>query len=280
MSDLDKVPNQAMDEDENVLSVINDVSVDENPDMSDIDLSEEENNNVDNEEDGEEEIVNEDDNEDEDGDEDNEEEGDEEVIEDEDDDDDDDDEDDDDDIGDNSEMEENEPKKTKKSKTVKIISSNPDDILGTSLNDPQTIETTMEDYDSEEDDYEAEDYQKLDEEMRKNYLVLNHPESTSQNYDEIYKLSKVVRNKLNMVIDDAHRTLPMLTKYEKARILGVRAKQINNGSTPFIELKENIIDGYLIAEKELAEKKIPFIIRRPLPNRGSEYWRLEDLELI
>ena len=72
----------------------------------------------------------------------------------------------------------------------------------------------------------------------------------------------------------------MLTKYEKTRVLGVRAKQINNGSAPFIELKENIIDGYLIAERELAEKKIPFIIRRPLPNRSSEYWRLEDLEII
>ena len=116
--------------------------------------------------------------------------------------------------------------------------------------------------------------------MRKNYILTNHPESTNKNYDEIYKLSKVVRNKNQIIVDAAHRTLPMLTKYEKTRILGVRAKQINNGSAPFIELKENIIDGYLIAERELAEKKIPFIIRRPLPNRGSEYWRLEDLEII
>ena len=276
MSDLDKVPNQAMDDDK-IISVGNQSAEDEAIDLSDVDLSEEENNIVD--EDNDEENIVDDDN-----DNDNDDDDDEEVIEEEDDDDDDDDDIDDinedEDQEDNSVMEKNETKKTKKTKTPKIISSNPDDILGTSLNDPQTIETTMEDYDSEEDDYEAEDYQKLDEEMRKNYLVLNHPESTSQNYDEIYKLSKVVRNKLNMVIDDAHRTLPMLTKYEKARILGVRAKQINNGSTPFIELKENIIDGYLIAEKELAEKKIPFIIRRPLPNRGSEYWRLEDLELI
>lgn len=171
------------------------------------------------------------------------------------------------------------PTATKKTKTKKI-SKNPDDVLGTNVNELENIETTIDDYDSEEDDFEAEDYQKLDEEMRKNYIVMNHPESISQNYDEIYKLSKVVRNKNNIIIDDAHRTLPMLTKYEKARVLGVRAKQLNNGAIPFIEIKENIIDGYLIAEKELAEKKIPFIIRRPLPNRTSEYWRLEDLEII
>jgi len=170
--------------------------------------------------------------------------------------------------------------KTKKSKK-KIITTEVDNVLGTSFVGPETIETTVDDYNSDDDDeYEAEDFQKLDDEMRKNYILMNHPESMTQNYDEIYKLSKTVRNKNNIIVDAAHRTIPMLTKYEKARILGVRAKQINNGAAPFIELKENIIDGYLIAERELAEKKLPFIIRRPLPNRGSEYWRLEDLEII
>jgi len=41
-----------------------------------------------------------------------------------------------------------------------------------------------------------------------------------------------------------------------------------------------MIDGYLIALKELDQKKIPFIIQRPLPNGGSEYWRLCDLEML
>ena len=31
---------------------------------------------------------------------------------------------------------------------------------------------------------------------------------------------------------------------------------------------------------ELKEKKIPFIIRRPLPDNSFEYWKLQDLELI
>ena len=41
-----------------------------------------------------------------------------------------------------------------------------------------------------------------------------------------------------------------------------------------------MIDGYLIALKELEQKKIPFIIQRPLPNGKSEYWRLRDLEQL
>jgi len=150
--------------------------------------------------------------------------------------------------------EDNTIKKVKKNKK-KVIVVDSEEFLGTSINGPETIETTAEDYNSDEDEHEAEDFQKIDDEMRKNYILMNHPESTTQNYDEIYRLSKIVRNKSHIIVDSAHRTLPMLTKYEKARILGVRAKQLNNGSVPFIELKENIIDGYLIAERELAEKK-------------------------
>jgi hypothetical protein len=29
---------------------------------------------------------------------------------------------------------------------------------------------------------------------------------------------------------------------------------------------------------ELREKAIPFIVERPLPNGGCEYWRIADLE--
>jgi len=71
-----------------------------------------------------------------------------------------------------------------------------------------------------------------------------------------------------------------LTKYEKARIIGERAKQLNSGAMPTIEIESNIIDGYLIALKEFEQKKIPFIVKRPLPNGGCEYWRFSDLEVI
>ena len=38
--------------------------------------------------------------------------------------------------------------------------------------------------------------------------------------------------------------------------------------------------AHLIALKELEEKKIPVIIRRPIPNGASEYWHLKDLEIL
>jgi len=132
---------------------------------------------------------------------------------------------------------------------------------------------------NDEDDINTK-LKKFDKELRDNYLLNFHPESLVQNYDEIYNLARVVRDDNCIIVDALHRTLPMLTKYEKSRILGQRAKQINDGATPFVKVPEGVIDGYLIAIKELEEKKIPFIIRRPLPNGGSEYWHLEDLEII
>lgn len=71
-----------------------------------------------------------------------------------------------------------------------------------------------------------------------------------------------------------------MTKYEKAKIIGIRAQQINSGSEPFIQIDNNMIDGLTIANEELIKKKIPFIIRRPLPNGSSEYWNINDLELL
>jgi DNA-directed RNA polymerase subunit K/omega len=55
---------------------------------------------------------------------------------------------------------------------------------------------------------------------------------------------------------------------------------LNSGAKPLIEIEPSIIDGYLIALKEYEQKKIPFIIKRPIPNGGIEYWKFEDLEMI
>ena len=134
--------------------------------------------------------------------------------------------------------------------------------------------------DDEDEDYDDSYLQKFDSEVTKNYINDFHPECLIQNYDEITKLTTVVRDSNNIIIDPLHRTIPFLTKYEKARILGQRAKQIETGAKPFISVPENIIDGYVIAELELQQKRIPFIIRRPIPGGAFEYWNIRDLEMI
>lgn len=135
-----------------------------------------------------------------------------------------------------------------------------------------------EDEDDEDDD---EDYlQKLDDSVRHNIIGEHHPEMIQHNDEEVETLCKIVRDADGVIIDPFHKTLPFVTKYEKARILGERAKQINAGAKPFIAVEKHMIDGYLIALREFEEKKIPFIVRRPLPNGGSEYWKLADLQIL
>jgi DNA-directed RNA polymerase I, II, and III subunit RPABC2 len=145
---------------------------------------------------------------------------------------------------------------------------------------PQVQLETSDEEEDDDDDDDTQYLQKFNSEINKNYIMEHHPECVINNYDEISSLTSVIRDKNNNIIDDLHRTLPYLTKYERARILGQRAKQINSGAKVFVKVPENIIDGYLIAQMELEQKRIPFIIKRPIPGGGCEYWNLKDLEIV
>ena len=76
-------------------------------------------------------------------------------------------------------------------------------------------------------------------------------------------------------------TTPFLTKYEKARIIGARALQISKNSPILISTEElgGETDPIVIAEMELRAGKIPFIIRRYLPNGSYEDWPVKELKL-
>jgi DNA-directed RNA polymerase subunit K/omega len=80
--------------------------------------------------------------------------------------------------------------------------------------------------------------------------------------------------------DSNHRTYPFLTNYEKTKIIGLRANQLSKGSIPFIAVPKHITDVKDIAKLELEQKRLPFIIKRPLPNGEFEYWRLSDLLVL
>lgn len=159
-----------------------------------------------------------------------------------------------------------------------------EDIIGKMTGDDEGMKTkfpTIDDSD-EDDDHDADEnyLQKFEENIQKNIIAEYHPELHAQNYDEIDVLSRVVRDENGVIIDPLHKTLPFITRYEKARIIGERAKQLNAGARPLVEVDVSIIDGYVIALKEYEEKKIPFIIKRPLPNGGCEFWKFKDLEIL
>lgn len=70
-------------------------------------------------------------------------------------------------------------------------------------------------------------------------------------------------------------TSNVMTRYEKAKIIGLRSQQIAKGAKPLIST-ENLNNVMDIAIKELEEKKTPFILRRKVANK-FEYWKIEDM---
>lgn len=64
-------------------------------------------------------------------------------------------------------------------------------------------------------------------------------------------------------------SIPYLTKYEKARIIGTRALQISLNSKVFID-KKGETDPYKLALMEFDQNKIPLLVERVLPNGDSE----------
>ncbi len=132
----------------------------------------------------------------------------------------------------------------------------------------------------EDDDDEDDERSTFDKDDRAEFLTKYHPEVSVPSFEEVRSLCKVVYDKSGIIIDPLHTTQPVLTKYERARLIGVRATQLANGAQPLVSMPNTVINELIIADEELKQKKLPFIIRRPMPNGGSEYWKLKDLMVL
>jgi DNA-directed RNA polymerase I, II, and III subunit RPABC2 len=95
------------------------------------------------------------------------------------------------------------------------------------------------------------------------------------NYDEIYDEKK--EEPMIIVENDQRITLPKLTKYEKVRLIGTRAKQISLGAKVMIKNTKGL-NPIEIAKLELEEKMIPMKIKRILPDNKVEIWKLSELD--
>jgi DNA-directed RNA polymerase I, II, and III subunit RPABC2 len=124
--------------------------------------------------------------------------------------------------------------------------------------------------DNEEDVYGSE---KIDDIKSENSIY------EDDDTDIFEQIDPEIELKRNMRVPDNERiTIPKLTKYEKVRLLGTRAKQISDGSKVFIKSK-NVKNAMDIAELELENKVIPLKIKRPLPNGKYEIWSIKDLDI-
>lgn len=124
----------------------------------------------------------------------------------------------------------------------------------------EDINEDEENIDTIDDDYYY-DFEKINE------------EDIGSDYDDILE-----DDIINEHVTNKKKTFNFLTKYEKNYIMGIRINQIINGSPLFIDYDKNTpFDIFEIVKTELYQKKLPFKIKRKLPNGNIEIWNLKDL---
>jgi DNA-directed RNA polymerase I, II, and III subunit RPABC2 len=112
--------------------------------------------------------------------------------------------------------------------------------------------------DDQQDDEELDQFMQNDEEDKVDILTTDRQGAGKQ------------------VAKEDRKTTAFMTKYERARVLGTRALQLSHGAAPLVPI-DGETDPLMIARRELTEKKIPFIIRRYLPDSSYEDFTIEEL---
>jgi DNA-directed RNA polymerase I, II, and III subunit RPABC2 len=102
--------------------------------------------------------------------------------------------------------------------------------------------------------------------------------------DEHPEVKPVFRNQVVEAIAQPRITWEYFTKYEFTALLATRAEQLAHGSKPLVSL-----DGlktsdpmfiWNVAIREIDQRKLPFLIRRQMPNGTAEYWSAQELEVM
>ena len=176
----------------------------------------------------------------------------------------------------------------KQNKNKKDINHNKETIVKddtvTVVNDNE-IETTIKDNTKE---IVVKDTVKAKEQNKEILLDIKKKDISISNKKNVIK-KNAISNELFNGDDIDYRTIltnydftknvtrPRITKYEKALLIGKRAKQIEEGANPNVKVLygQSAIE---IAEEELRQRVLPLIIKRPNGN-SYEYWRLKDMEV-
>ena len=144
----------------------------------------------------------------------------------------------------------------------------------------------------EDDQYDDEDIIEEDDLLEDNYkkdfgneLLKFHPEARVDTIESVAMdiiLATVPPNFANAEgqIDAKHRSAPFLTQFERTKILGFRANQLSLGARPYIAVPQHITELREIARLELEARRLPIILKRPMPDGTFEKWRLSDLLIL
>lgn len=131
-------------------------------------------------------------------------------------------------------------------------------------------ESTNDDFDDYTPDDDLDEVTEIDEGLQSKDLAAHE--------DQVMTSERVYQH----VYHDTYQTTHLVTKFEKPRIIGVRAQMIAEGA-PLLVDPGDLIHPVDIARKEYEENKIPIVLMRPVPGKNLkkpkyEYRRFVDLQ--
>jgi DNA-directed RNA polymerase I, II, and III subunit RPABC2 len=98
------------------------------------------------------------------------------------------------------------------------------------------------------------------------------------------EVHSVTREEITEALKQPRATLPFYSKYEQTALIAIRAQQLAEGAKPLVGLEGFVTSSprfvWEVAEKEIREKKLPFIVHRKFANGISEYWSANELSII
>lgn len=112
------------------------------------------------------------------------------------------------------------------------------------------------------------------------YLTQHHPECRVDYIEDVAKKIPLTAYPPIAGRDPNHKSVPYLTQFERTKIIGFRSNQLAQGSRPLIQVPSHVTDVIEIARLELEQRRLPFLLKRPMPDGTYEYWRLADLILV
>ena len=96
-------------------------------------------------------------------------------------------------------------------------------------------------------------------------------------------VSPVYRNEVAESVKQPRVTRPYYTKYEFTALVAMRAQQIAEGAKPLVCLEglktSDPMFVWNVARREVEQQKLPFLIRRQMPDGTSEFWSAQEMEM-
>ena len=162
----------------------------------------------------------------------------------------------------------------------------------------ENIDETHEAINSEDDDSANETATRILNKSMENAIeqykkirIGDREDLTEKEIAEIDKECEIIRNREIIDKDFPHELVeitskddqivigpPILTRFERARIMGARALQLSLGAPVFIEIPKNATTSLEIAMEELKQRVIPIVIKRTLPNGDYQNIPLDKFE--